>query len=94
MESSEDRVTNPRLVSCLSTGRPRADATGTSLAARQAWAEVEEAIRELLLLPNLEVRIPRLDVLALEQVAMRDVRSVNAVLSRELLGFVSAEASG
>jgi len=55
-------------------------------------AEVTEAIPELLRLTELEVRIPRLEVLALEHVAMRDGRSVDAVLSRELLGFVSAEA--
>ena len=55
-------------------------------------AEVAEAIPELLRLTELEVRIPRLEVLALERIAMRDGRSVDAVLSRELLGFVSAEA--
>ena len=54
-------------------------------------AEMTEAIPELLRLTELEVRIPRLEVLALEHVAMRDGRSVDAVLSRELLGFVSAE---
>ncbi len=55
-------------------------------------AEVAEAIPELLRLTDLQVRIPRLEVLALEQVAVRDARSVDAVLSGELLGFVSAEA--
>ena len=38
------------------------------------------------------MRIPRLEVLALERVAKRDGRSVDAVLARELLDFVSAEA--
>jgi len=54
--------------------------------------EVAHAIPQLLRLTDLEVRIPRLEVLALEHVAMRDGRSVDAVLSREMLGFVSAEA--
>jgi hypothetical protein len=54
--------------------------------------QVAEAIPELLRLTELEVRIPRLEVLALERVAMRDGRSVDAVLARELLGLVSAEA--
>jgi len=57
-----------------------------------AWAEVADAIPELLRLTELEVRIPRLEVLALERVAMRDGRSVDAVLARELLDFASAEA--
>ena len=55
-------------------------------------AEVADAVPDLLRLAELEVRIPRLEVLALEHVAKRDGRSVDAVLSRELLGFVSAEA--
>jgi uncharacterized protein (DUF934 family) len=55
-------------------------------------AQVAEALPELLRLTDLEVRIPRLEVLALEHVAMRDGRSVDAVLSRELLGFASAES--
>jgi hypothetical protein len=55
-------------------------------------AEMADAIPELLRLTELEVRIPRLEVLALERVAMRDGRSVDAVLARELLDFVSAEA--
>jgi hypothetical protein len=55
-------------------------------------AEVAEAIPELLRLIELRVWIPRLEVLALQHVAMRDGRSVDTVLSREILGFVSAEA--
>jgi hypothetical protein len=55
-------------------------------------AEVTEAIPELLRLTELEVRIPRVEVLALERVALRDGRSIDAVLARELLDFVSAEA--
>jgi hypothetical protein len=54
--------------------------------------EVAEAIPELVRLTDLEVRIPRLEVLALERVAMRDGRSIDAVLARELLDFVSSEA--
>ena len=54
--------------------------------------DVTEAIPELLRLTELEVRIPRLEVLALEKVAMRDGRAVDAVLARELLDFVSADA--
>jgi len=55
-------------------------------------AEVADAIPELLRLTELEVRIPRLEVLALERVAMRDRRSVDALVGRELLDFISAEA--
>jgi hypothetical protein len=55
-------------------------------------AEVAEAIPELLRLTDLEVRIPRLEVLALEQVAVRDGRSVDAVLARELLDLISSES--
>ena len=54
--------------------------------------EVADAIPELVRLTELEVRIPRFEVLALEQVSRRDGRAIDAVLSRELLGFVSAEA--
>lgn len=57
-------------------------------------AELTEAIPELLRLTELEVRIPRLEVLALEQVAMRDGRSLDAVLARKLLDLISAEAGG
>jgi hypothetical protein len=55
-------------------------------------AEMVAAIPELLRLTELEVRIPRLEVLALEHVAAREGRSVDSLLSRELLGFASAEA--
>jgi hypothetical protein len=54
--------------------------------------DVAEAIPELLRLTDLEVRIPRLEVVALERVAARDGRRVDAVLARELLDFVSAHA--
>lgn len=51
-------------------------------------AEVAEVIPELLRLAELEVRIPRMEVLALERVAARDGKSVDAVLARELFDFV------
>lgn len=65
------------------------------------WSQevVEEAlgdgaavIPELLRLTNLEVRIPRLEVVALERVAARDGKSVDTVLARELLDFASANS--
>lgn len=55
-------------------------------------AEVAEAIPELLRLTELEVRIPRLEVVALERVSAREGRAVDALLARELLDFVSAHA--
>ena len=55
-------------------------------------ADVAEALPELLRLTDLEVRIPRMEVVALERVAARDGKSVDAVLARELLDFVSAHA--
>jgi hypothetical protein len=38
------------------------------------------------------VRIPRLEILALERLADRDGKSVDAVLARELLDVVSAHS--
>jgi hypothetical protein len=55
-------------------------------------ADVAEALPELLRLTDLEVRIPRMEVVALERVAARDGKSVDTVLARELLDFVSANA--
>ena len=55
-------------------------------------ADVAEAIPELLRLTDLEVRIPRMEVVALERVAARDGKSVSRVLARELLDFVSANS--
>ena len=51
-----------------------------------------DAIPELLCLADLEVRIPRLEILALERLAERDGKSVDAVLARELLDVVSAHS--
>ncbi len=52
-------------------------------------ADLADAIPELLRLADLEVRIPRLEILALERLADRDGKSVDAVLARELLDVVS-----
>lgn len=55
-------------------------------------ADVAEAIPELLRLTELEVRIPRLEVVALERMAARDGKSVDTVLARELLDVASANS--
>ena len=55
-------------------------------------AEVAGVIPELLRLTDLEVRIPRLEVVALERVAARDGKSVDVVLARELRDFASVHA--
>jgi hypothetical protein len=55
-------------------------------------ADVAEAIPELLRLTDLEVRIPRMEVVALERVAARERRSVSSLLARELRDFVSVHA--
>ncbi len=55
-------------------------------------ADLAAAIPELLRLTDLEVRIPRLEVVALEKLAARDGETVSAVLARELLDLVSVHA--
>jgi hypothetical protein len=55
-------------------------------------ADLAEGIPELLRLADLEVRIPRLEILALERLADRDGKSVDAVLARELLDVVPAHS--
>jgi hypothetical protein len=55
--------------------------------------ELANALPELLQLGRLEVRIPRLEIAALERIAIRDGRSIDAVLARELRDLVSAESS-
>ena len=55
-------------------------------------AEVAEAIPELLRLTDLEVRIPRMEVVTLERLAAVDGMTVSAVLARELLGLVSVHS--
>jgi hypothetical protein len=56
-------------------------------------AELADVLPELLQLDDLAVRIPRLEIVALERIAVRDGRSVDAVLARELRDLVSAESS-
>ena len=55
-------------------------------------ADVAEALPELLRLADLEVRIPRLEVVALERMASRDGKSIDTVLARELRDVVSAQS--
>jgi hypothetical protein len=55
-------------------------------------ADLADAIPEILRIADLEVRIPRLEILALERLADRDGTSVDAVLARELLDVVSAHS--
>jgi hypothetical protein len=55
-------------------------------------AELADAIPELLRLTELEVRIPRMEVMALERLAGRDQQSVSAVLARELRDLMSVHA--
>jgi hypothetical protein len=52
-------------------------------------ADVTAALPELLRVTDLEVRIPRMEVVTLERLAALDGETVSAVLSRELLGLVS-----
>ena len=54
--------------------------------------DVADALPELLRLTDLEVRIPRMQVVALERVAEKDSRSVDTVLARELRDFVSTHS--
>jgi DNA-binding ferritin-like protein (Dps family) len=54
--------------------------------------DLATAIPELLRLADLHVRVPRMEIAALEQVAARDGKSVSAVLGRELLDFVSVHS--
>lgn len=54
--------------------------------------DVAYAIPELLRLARLEVRLPRFEIVAVERLAERDGKSVNAVLARELLDVVSANS--
>jgi len=55
-------------------------------------AELADVLPELLRLDDLNVRIPRMEIAALERIAVRDGRSVDAVLARELRDLVSAES--
>lgn len=55
-------------------------------------AELAEALPELLRLTDLEVRIPRMEVVTLERLAARDGETVSAVLARELRDLVSVHS--
>ena len=55
-------------------------------------ADLADALPKLLRLTDLEVRIPRMQVVALERVAEKDSGSVDAVLARVLRYFVSANS--
>jgi hypothetical protein len=55
-------------------------------------ADVAAVIPELLRLTDLEVRLPRMEVVALERLAARDGETVSTVLARELLDLVSVHA--
>ena len=54
--------------------------------------ELATTIPELLCLAELYVRIPRIEVVALEHVAAREGKTVSGVLGRELLDFVSVHS--
>lgn len=55
-------------------------------------ADMANALPELLRLCDLEVRIPRMEVVALEKLAARDGKSVDTVLARELRDLLSAQS--
>ena len=55
-------------------------------------ADLADAIPDLLRLTELEVRIPRIEVVALERLAARDGKSVDSVLARELRDLVSVHS--
>jgi hypothetical protein len=70
--------------------------------AMEFWSQevIEEAlgedlatvIPELVRLARLEVRVPQFEIVALERVAGREGKSVDAVLARELLDFASVHS--
>jgi len=55
--------------------------------------DLADVLPELLRLDELAVRIPRLEIAALERIAIRDGRSVDAVMARELRDLVSAQSA-
>ena len=55
-------------------------------------ADLVEVLPELLRLADLEVRIPRIEVVTLERLAALDGETVSAVLARELRDLVSAHS--
>jgi hypothetical protein len=56
-------------------------------------AELGEALPDLLQLADLEVRIPRIELITLEKLAARDGKSIDAVLARELRDLISAQSA-
>ena len=56
--------------------------------------DLATVIPELVRLARLEVLVPRFEIVALERVAGREGKSVDAVLARELLDFVSVQSPG
>lgn len=54
--------------------------------------DLARGIPKLLRLADLHVRIPRFEIIALERLAERDAKPVDAVLARELRDIVSAES--
>ena len=54
--------------------------------------DLATAIPKLIRLAKLEVSLPRFEILALECMAERDGKSVDAILARELLDVVSANS--
>jgi hypothetical protein len=56
-------------------------------------ADVAAMLPELVRLADLNVRIPRMEVVALERLAMAKGATVSAVLARELLDLVSANSA-
>lgn len=55
-------------------------------------AEISQAIPELLRLAELEVRIPRFEIVALQRLAAADGKTVSAVLARELRDLMSVHS--
>jgi hypothetical protein len=87
---------------CTSSGRHQLKITACALSATLsrisrgghrggARRRGAEALPELLRLAELEVRIPRMEVVALEKLAAWDGTSVDTVLSRELRDLLSAQ---
>ena len=54
--------------------------------------DLATVIPELVRLARLEVRVPRFEIVALERVAGREGKSVDAVVARELLDLVSVHS--
>lgn len=54
--------------------------------------DLATAIPELLRLVDLNVRIPKMEIVALERVGVREGKTVSAVLAKELLDFVSVHS--